>query len=220
MRWNMDLRQEFVNEFFEQQYERNVSQLPLDMERPRRPIDFARFLQFIFQFHNDHVREFVRKHPSHAFLEVDISHNETGQLLADKFGLDASCWGHHNEAKKHRGKKGFPNVDGFGRQRQKFLAEKFGDGSDAKVMRHEQIGRRQKYMAGQFPDELASQPFLQRKKGRQPQKSIGQKFNKRFRNREFPKSDKGWSLNLGRDQSLLEYEKKRMPARKNSRETN
>jgi hypothetical protein len=103
IRWNRLLEIEFINEFFEQQYhERNVSQLPLDMKRPTSRADKDRFLHFIFEFHNNHVREFVRSHPSHAFLEVDITHNGTGQLLADTFGLDASCWGHHNQ-NKYRG---------------------------------------------------------------------------------------------------------------------
>jgi hypothetical protein len=59
-------------------------------------------LREIFQNHSDFIRDFVRHHPSHPLIEVDISRPDAGTVLADAFGLDESCWGKHNQNKKQK----------------------------------------------------------------------------------------------------------------------
>lgn len=53
--------------------------------------------------HVYHVREFVRRHPSHHLIELDLyDTNSTSWYLSKLFGIPRGCWG-------HAGKKG-PNI--------------------------------------------------------------------------------------------------------------
>ena len=55
----------------------------------------------IYNNHTAFVRNFVRLHPSHALVEVDISSPNAGKALSDAFSLRSeSCWGKHNVNKK------------------------------------------------------------------------------------------------------------------------
>ena len=51
----------------------------------------------VYNYQVENVRNFVANHPSHTLLEVDITMNETGKILADAFGLKEDCWGHYNK---------------------------------------------------------------------------------------------------------------------------
>ena len=42
------------------------------------------------------VRHFVEEHPSHTLIEVQLEDEETPSIMADYFGIRASCWGHEN----------------------------------------------------------------------------------------------------------------------------
>jgi len=66
------------------------------IERPgkARALDF---LARIYREHNDFVRDFVRQHPTHTLIEVNITALDAGNKLAEAFGLDEQCWGHHNK---------------------------------------------------------------------------------------------------------------------------
>jgi hypothetical protein len=57
-------------------------------------------LEEIFLNHTEFIRDFVRLHPSHPLVEVDISSPTAGIVLSDAFGIPASCWGLHNHNKK------------------------------------------------------------------------------------------------------------------------
>jgi hypothetical protein len=57
-------------------------------------------LEEIYNNHTEFVRNFVRQHPSHRLVEVDISRPNAGNVLATAFGLRQSCWGQHNRNKK------------------------------------------------------------------------------------------------------------------------
>jgi len=59
------------------------------------------FLERIYQEHSEFVRDFVRRHPSHALVEIDITDEASGKIMADAFGLDEKCWGHHNKKEEH-----------------------------------------------------------------------------------------------------------------------
>ena len=47
--------------------------------------------------HMTHVREFVKRHPSHELVELDIyDTNSTTDILTQLFGGNSSCWGQKN----------------------------------------------------------------------------------------------------------------------------
>jgi Sulfotransferase domain len=58
--------------------------------------DFRAF----YEWHKDMIRTFAREHPSWTYIEVDLEAPATGQILQDKVGIDASCWGHYNQQGK------------------------------------------------------------------------------------------------------------------------
>jgi hypothetical protein len=62
--------------------------------------DRSQALRDIFNDHSTFVREFVKSHPSHALVEVDISSPDAGKILAESFALRESCWGKHNVNRK------------------------------------------------------------------------------------------------------------------------
>jgi len=39
------------------------------------------------------VREFAKKNPSHAYIEIDVEAEDAGEQLAAATGRDGSCWG-------------------------------------------------------------------------------------------------------------------------------
>jgi len=58
--------------------------------------------------HVTRVREFVRAHPSHALVEVDIEDEYVGERLASLFeGVDSTRWG---QANKNAGVKKIPKT--------------------------------------------------------------------------------------------------------------
>eukprot|EP00934_Nitzschia_sp_Nitz4_P006013 Nitzschia sp. Nitz4//scaffold11_size288233//112067//112993//NITZ4_000765-RA/size288233-processed-gene-0.173-mRNA-1//1//CDS//3329534047//6003//frame0 len=75
---------------------RFLSQFKVDIKK----VDRTLALHQIFQNHSDRIREFVRSHPSHALVEVDIRSPDAGEILANAFGTDVNCWGRHNQNKK------------------------------------------------------------------------------------------------------------------------
>jgi hypothetical protein len=59
------------------------------------------WLAMIYEEHTQFVRDFVRKHPSHALVEVNISDPNAGIVMQNAFGHPASCWGHANKFETH-----------------------------------------------------------------------------------------------------------------------
>jgi hypothetical protein len=87
--WGNRLATQFANEV----HSMEDGALPL----PRSGEQMDLFLTNLFDDHSELVKDFVKEHPSHTLIEVDISRNETGKLLADAFGLEEHCWGHVNQ---------------------------------------------------------------------------------------------------------------------------
>lgn len=128
MRWPSTLRSEIPNEFWVQDQRRGFSTFSRDnnneiLMKQKYGIDLNRLppkqlphlnatLAYLMDYHSKYVRDFVRRHPSHTLIEVDITNPETGQILADAFGLNETCWGHRNENKKMSHKKNKSNQDG------------------------------------------------------------------------------------------------------------
>lgn len=54
--------------------------------------DFSSF----FCNHIKRVRNFVRDHPSHGLIEVDIEDDASGSYMESVFGIDQTCWRHSN----------------------------------------------------------------------------------------------------------------------------
>mmetsp|Transcript_39753 Transcript_39753/g.96009 ORF Transcript_39753/g.96009 Transcript_39753/m.96009 type:complete len:255 (-) Transcript_39753:95-859(-) len=51
----------------------------------------------IFDNHVQTVRDFVRTHPTHHLIELDIKSKNAGKILAHEFSLNEGCWGNHNQ---------------------------------------------------------------------------------------------------------------------------
>jgi len=52
------------------------------------------------KFYNDQterVREFVKLHPTHKLVEVNIEDEKAGEYMESVFGITAQCWGHANK---------------------------------------------------------------------------------------------------------------------------
>ena len=48
--------------------------------------------------HSERIRNFVRDHPSHALVEVDIEDDRAGKIMQNAFGINEQCWGKQNAA--------------------------------------------------------------------------------------------------------------------------
>jgi hypothetical protein len=54
-----------------------------------------------YEYHAQSMRQFARDHADTVtFIEVDLEDENIAQILQDKIGIDASCWGHHNSHEK------------------------------------------------------------------------------------------------------------------------
>ena len=62
--------------------------------------DFAKF----YDWHTEMVRQFAKDHPSMTYIEVTLEGNDTGQILEEKTGINASCWVHSKTKKGRRAK--------------------------------------------------------------------------------------------------------------------
>jgi len=92
MAWGDDLAQQFANEYY---MKNELGRLPSnDME-------MKEFLETIYIQHHNLIREFVRDHPTHALVEVNITDQAAGEVLAEAFGLDPEKWTHRNKNFKY-----------------------------------------------------------------------------------------------------------------------
>lgn len=55
------------------------------------------YLEIVYNYHIKYIKDWVTRHPSHALVEVDITHEGAGKILAESFGLKEECWGHFNK---------------------------------------------------------------------------------------------------------------------------
>jgi hypothetical protein len=89
-----------LNEFFYQNstrslFEDQLTAYPFHVHA--KTANITQYLEQVYSFQVENVRNFVANHPSHTLLEFDISNNSTGKILADAFGLKEDCWGHYNK---------------------------------------------------------------------------------------------------------------------------
>ena len=55
-----------------------------------------------YEWHIQHVRDFMATHPSMTYLEFRIEDPDVGSILEAKTGVSASCWGHENKSKQRK----------------------------------------------------------------------------------------------------------------------
>jgi len=70
----------------------NITGLPSGVGR--NVADLKKF----FEGHTDNIQKFVKSHPSHGLVEIDIEHGEAGKILEEVFGINQTCWGHANKS--------------------------------------------------------------------------------------------------------------------------
>jgi Sulfotransferase domain len=103
LKWKSKLEFEILNEFYFQNSTRFLfgpKVKPVNEQNsPFVNTNIRSHLATVFEYHSRYIRDWVAQHPSHALVEVDISHNDTGRILADAFGLRQECWGHFNQNK-------------------------------------------------------------------------------------------------------------------------
>ena len=110
MSWDKTMQYRILNEFYQQEstrflFENSTSNDNNEGDQTSAPPPFAnsntatnkRYLEIVYNYHTEHVRDFVARHPSHALVEVNIDHDDAGTILAESFGLNADCWGHFNK---------------------------------------------------------------------------------------------------------------------------
>eukprot|EP00521_Asterionellopsis_glacialis_P012530 CAMPEP_0195295912 /NCGR_PEP_ID=MMETSP0707-20130614/18322_1 /TAXON_ID=33640 /ORGANISM="Asterionellopsis glacialis, Strain CCMP134" /LENGTH=250 /DNA_ID=CAMNT_0040357251 /DNA_START=78 /DNA_END=830 /DNA_ORIENTATION=- len=81
-RWS-DVRARFIDHHGGPDFPRGVGVKDEEM------VDF-------FNLQAQKVRDFVKDHPSHTLVEVQIDKPEAGQLMEDAFGISKTCWGKKN----------------------------------------------------------------------------------------------------------------------------
>jgi len=54
--------------------------------------DMRRF----YDSHRERIRAFVRDHPGHRLIEIDVESEGAGDDLENTFGIDRRCWGNYN----------------------------------------------------------------------------------------------------------------------------
>jgi hypothetical protein len=90
---------QILNEFYYQNSTTSLfgSNITSPFQEHLKSQNITQYLQTVYKYQVDNVRTFVTNHPSHALVEVDITNNQTGKVLAETFGLHEDCWGHFNK---------------------------------------------------------------------------------------------------------------------------
>jgi hypothetical protein len=58
-----------------------------------------------FHQHSQHIRQFVKDHPTHTLVEINIEDPNAGSQLANAFGLYEECWAKRNAGKTRSTKR-------------------------------------------------------------------------------------------------------------------
>jgi len=89
----------------------NRSLLVAAASKRQKEEEMIRWLEQIYSKHTEYVRKFVRKHPSHVLVELNVSDSDEaiGRQMSDTFfagrrlanSARAECWGHRNKREEH-----------------------------------------------------------------------------------------------------------------------
>jgi Sulfotransferase domain len=93
IKWGDDLHNQFFNEYFMQGA---ITDIPSE----NNSTAVNNLLREIYEQHHNMVREFVRQHPSHTLVEVNITDESAGEILGQAFGLDSRAWANINKNRK------------------------------------------------------------------------------------------------------------------------
>jgi len=55
-------------------------------------------LKMFYQGHTDNIQSFVKSHPSHGLVTIDIENWDAGEILEEAFKINRTCWGHANKS--------------------------------------------------------------------------------------------------------------------------
>ena len=55
-------------------------------------------LKMFYQGHTDNIQSFVKSHPSHGLVTIDIENWDAGEILEEVFRINRTCWGHANKS--------------------------------------------------------------------------------------------------------------------------
>ncbi len=92
---NDRLHEQFLNEYYMQGV---IPSLP----KQGNITAVKEIMKEIYHNHHKMVRDFVQDHPTHALVEVNITHENAGAVLAEAFGLNPTAWMKMN---KNKGKE-------------------------------------------------------------------------------------------------------------------
>uniref|UniRef100_A0A7S0Y905 Uncharacterized protein n=1 Tax=Pseudo-nitzschia delicatissima TaxID=44447 RepID=A0A7S0Y905_9STRA len=134
--WDANLQYELLNEFYQQNATRfifanvtngtantnendiNVGKTETQSKRKKKKntpyapfsnnVQRRTFLESVYHYHQQYIRDWVSSHPTHALIEVNIADEDAGKTLATSFGLQEECWGHFNKKKKEKPKPNKP----------------------------------------------------------------------------------------------------------------
>lgn len=96
-----NLHYQFLNEYY-------IQGVIPSVPPPENRTQIKEVLKTIYFQHFDFVRDFVRNHPSHALVEVNITDQSASMVLADAFGLDALAWKNLNKNRRNTKKLDAP----------------------------------------------------------------------------------------------------------------
>jgi len=88
-----NLHYQFLNEYYTQG---EIPYIPSE----KNITDIKAVMKKIYYDHHNMVRNFVHRHPSHALVEVNITHVNASTVLAEAFGLSPNAWTNGNKNKK------------------------------------------------------------------------------------------------------------------------
>ena len=91
IKWGDNLGWQFANEYYMQ---RVIDTLPSNHD------ELITFLETMYLEHHAMIRDFVQRHPSHNLVEINITDDSAGTILAQAFGLDAQAWSQINQNRK------------------------------------------------------------------------------------------------------------------------
>jgi hypothetical protein len=103
--------------------QKSPKQLKKVPKGPFYGVNTTQHLTALYHYHINYIREWVATHPGHVLVDLDITNEAAGKILAETFGLHEDCWGHHNKREDNPRKKG--NLFNLQREQEKTLKRGF-----------------------------------------------------------------------------------------------
>lgn len=98
-------------------------------------------LEAFYNGHSDRVREFVRRHPSHKLVEVNIEEADAAKVMEEAFGISYECWAVRNASPGGGGGRGDRPRGRIQRIREMMDAGDLRDGGPDRAMDDDVVDR-------------------------------------------------------------------------------